>query len=119
LVCKHVIPFLTTVDVTRQIFILNPDLASRTNLPANSELDIKVLDDPHKVADINQNVLTFLQVPIEPRSSIQIVNVVYSIICNTSNSDTSQYSRSTSTATLPSNNPELCPNVERTIEMDF
>jgi hypothetical protein len=46
--------------------IVNPDLASKTNLPANSELDIKVLDDPHKVADIKQKVLTFLQLPDEP-----------------------------------------------------
>ena len=79
-------------------FIRTPDLASKVNLPVNSELDIKVLDDPHKVADIKQKVLTFLNVPTELRSSIQIVNVEYSIICNIPNSDTSQYSGSTSTA---------------------
>ncbi len=93
--------------------IVNPDLAKRTNLPTNSELDIKVLDDPHKVADIKQKVLDFLNVPNEPRSSIQIFNVEYSIICNTfnSNSETSTYSGSTSTTTAPPpNNPEPCPN---------
>ena len=89
-------------------FIRTPDLASKVNLPANTELDIKVLDDPHKVADIKQEVLTFLEVPNEPRSAIQIVNVEYSIICNSPNSNTSQYSGSTPTA--PPNNPPPCPN---------
>src|SRR5215467_2119106 len=90
--------------------IVNPDLASKANLPANSELDIKVLDDPHKVADIKQKILDFLNVPNEPRSSIQIFNVEYSIICNTSNSEASPYSGSTSTTAPPPNNPEPCPN---------
>jgi hypothetical protein len=101
-------------------FIRTPDLASKVSLPVNSELDIKVLDDPHKVADIKQRVLTFLNVPTELRSSIQIVNVEYSIICNIPNSDTSQYSGSTSTSTTttttstttvpPNNPPPPCPN---------
>ncbi|MFZ0326859.1 MAG: hypothetical protein WAL66_06095, partial [Nitrososphaeraceae archaeon] len=89
-------------------FIRTPDLASKVNLPANTELDIKALDDPHKVADIKQEVLTFLEVPNEPRSAIQIVNVEYSIICNSPNSNTSQYSGSIPTA--PPNNPPPCPN---------
>src|SRR5437868_3580837 len=61
--------------------IMSPDLGTRVNLPVNSELDIKVLDDPLKVADLKQKVLTFLNVPDEPRSSIQIANVEYSITC--------------------------------------
>ena len=89
-------------------FIRTPDLASKVNLPANTELDIKALDDPHKVADIKQEVLTFLEVPNEPRSAVQIVNVEYSIICNSPNSNTSQYSGSIPTA--PPNNPPPCPN---------
>ena len=91
-------------------FILTPDLAKKVNLPVNSELGIKVLDDPHKVADIKQKVLTFLEVTNEPRSSIQIVNVEYSIICNSPNSNTSQYSGSTSTAVPPNNPPPPCPD---------
>ena len=91
-------------------FIRTPDLASKVNLPANTELDIKVLDDPHKVADIKQEVLTFLEVPNEPKSAIQIVNVDYSIICNSPNSNTSQYSGSTTTAVPPNNPPPPCPN---------
>jgi hypothetical protein len=90
--------------------IVNPDLASKANLPANSELDIKVLDDPHKLDDIKQKILDFLNVPNEPRSSIQIMNVEYSIICNTSNSEASPYTGSTSTTAPPSNNPEPCPD---------
>jgi hypothetical protein len=61
--------------------IRSPELAQRVNLTANTELDIKVLDDPLKVADLKQKVLTFLNVPDEPRDSIQILEVRYAIIC--------------------------------------
>ena len=62
-------------------YIASPDLARRLNLPMNTELDIKVLDDPLKVADLKQKVLTFLNAPDELRSSIQILEVRYAIIC--------------------------------------
>jgi hypothetical protein len=61
--------------------IRSSDLARRVNLPVDSELDIKVLDDPLKVADIKQKVLTFMNVPDEPRDSIQILFVDYAMIC--------------------------------------
>lgn len=64
--------------------IINPDLARKVNLTANTELDIKVLDDPTKVADIKQKVLTFLNVPkpLIPvfRNSIKIINVEYAVV---------------------------------------
>ena len=64
--------------------IVSTTLAQRLNLSANSELDIKVLDDPHKVADLKQKVLNFLLVPNAPKSAIKIIDVEYAIICGTS-----------------------------------
>jgi hypothetical protein len=69
--------------------IKSPDLARRVHLPANTELDIKVRDDPTKVTDIKGKVLSFLHVPTAPvsnetiawRNAIQILNVGYAIIC--------------------------------------
>jgi hypothetical protein len=58
-------------------FIRSPDLAQKANLPMNTELDIKVLDDPTKVSDIRLKVLTFLNQPNAPRDSIQILYVRY------------------------------------------
>lgn len=64
--------------------IVSPALAQSLNLTANTELDIKVLDDPHKVADLKQKVLNFLLVPNAPKSAIKIIDVEYGIICGTS-----------------------------------
>ena len=61
--------------------IKSPQLAAKVKLPLNSELDIKVRDDPTKVADLKQKVLDFLKVPTEPKSSIDILHVRYAIIC--------------------------------------
>jgi len=61
--------------------ITDPNLANRTNLTANTELDIKILDNPHKVADVKQIVLNFLNVPTYPKSSIRILNEDYAVIC--------------------------------------
>jgi hypothetical protein len=61
--------------------ITDPSLANKTNLTANTELDVKILNDPHKVADIKQNVLDFLNAPTAPKNSIRILNVDYAIIC--------------------------------------
>jgi len=40
-------------------FIKSPNLAGRLHLVPETEYDIKVLDDPHKVADIKQRYWTF------------------------------------------------------------
>jgi hypothetical protein len=67
------------------VFSITSALAKRVNLTANTELDIKVLDDPTKVADIKQKVLNFLHVPNIPafRNSTKIIDVDYAIICAT------------------------------------
>ena len=62
-------------------FIKSPSLAGRLHLVPETEYDIKVLDNPHKVADIKQKVLDFLNVPNEPRDSIHILEVGYAVIC--------------------------------------
>ena len=62
-------------------FIKSPILAGSLHLVPETEYDIKVLDDPHKVADIKQKVLDFLNVPNEPRDSIHILEVGYAMIC--------------------------------------
>jgi hypothetical protein len=64
--------------------IISPDLGRKVNLTAKTELDIKVLDDPLKVADIKQKVLDFLKVPNAPRDTIRILDVNYAIICASS-----------------------------------
>ena len=65
------------------IFMINDSqVAKKANVTAKTELDIKVLDDPHKVADLKQKVLDFLNLPSSDRPAIQILNVDYAIICS-------------------------------------
>jgi hypothetical protein len=61
--------------------VTDPKLASQVNVTANTELDIKVLDDPQKVADLKQKVLDFIGAPNGNKSSIKIIDVEYAIIC--------------------------------------
>jgi hypothetical protein len=64
--------------------IVSPALAQSLNLTANTELDIKVLDDPHRVVDLKEKVLNILLVLNAPKSAIKIIDVEYAIICGTS-----------------------------------
>jgi hypothetical protein len=61
--------------------IVSPQVAGRAGLPANTELDIKVIDDPTKVADVKQTVLNFIKVPQAQKNSIEVVDMEYSTIC--------------------------------------
>lgn len=63
--------------------VTDPAIARELNVSANTELDIKVLDDPSEVADIKQKVLDFLKAPNENKSSIKIIDVEYAIVCAT------------------------------------
>ena len=65
------------------IFTISPGLASSLGLPAESMLDIKVLDDPKTVADIEKKVLGFLNQTdnSQNRDAIFVVDVEYAIIC--------------------------------------
>jgi hypothetical protein len=65
------------------VFMINdPQVAKKANVTAKTELDIKVLDDPHKVADLKQKVLDFLNLPPSAKRAIQILDVNYAIICS-------------------------------------
>jgi hypothetical protein len=61
--------------------ITDPRVAQKVNVTSNTELDIKVQDDPHKVADIKQKVIDFLKLPSSDKRAIKILNVNYAIIC--------------------------------------
>jgi hypothetical protein len=54
----------------------------QVDVPAKTELDIKVLDDSHKVADLKQKVLDFLNIPTTDKRAIQILEINYAIICS-------------------------------------
>jgi YVTN family beta-propeller protein len=62
--------------------IVSPELAKRLNLMENTELDIKVKDDPSKVIDVKRKVLEFLKVPDATEETIEIVGVDYAIACS-------------------------------------
>lgn len=61
--------------------INDPKLAESLNLDADTELDIRVQDEPSAVTDIKSKVLDFLGVPNATRNSTTIVDVDYAIIC--------------------------------------
>ena len=65
--------------------ILPADAAALKALPRNTDLDIKIIDDPRTVADLVSKVLSFLGAqPANPgnRQLIRITEVEYStIVC--------------------------------------
>jgi hypothetical protein len=64
--------------------INSSELAQSLNLTANTELDIKIKDDPKNVTDIKQKVLDFLGSPNGTRNAITISDVEYAAICASS-----------------------------------
>jgi len=62
--------------------VTSPVLAKKAHVSANTELDIKVLDNPKEVADLKQKVLNFLGVPNENKTSLRIIDVEYAIVCS-------------------------------------
>jgi hypothetical protein len=64
---------------------LGADQPDLNGVPRNTELDIKVIDDPTTVADIKGKVLTFLgALDIQPnRDALRIVEVKYAMVCKT------------------------------------
>jgi len=65
------------------------DQPALDKVPLNTELDIKVKDNPKTVADLKGKVLTFLgalpnstaALPNQNRSFIQIIDVEYAVVC--------------------------------------
>jgi hypothetical protein len=58
-------------------------LAEQVQQPKDTELDIKVLDDPKEVADLKKKILEFLGLPInsENRKGLKILSVEFSVVC--------------------------------------
>jgi YVTN family beta-propeller protein len=61
--------------------ITSSDLAEKVKLPINTELDIKILNDPYKAEDLKQKVLEFFKVPNESKEGIKILDLNYDTIC--------------------------------------
>jgi hypothetical protein len=61
------------------------DQAALDAVPRDTELDIKVLDDPRTVADLKGKVLTFLRADdtAVARSTVKINQVLYAMVCPT------------------------------------
>src|ERR671910_1381321 len=64
--------------------IINEEMAKKIQQPFDSELDIKVLDNPKEVADLKKKILDFLGLSdsAENRKGIIIIDVGYAILCN-------------------------------------
>jgi hypothetical protein len=64
--------------------IINEEMAKKVQQPFDSELDIKVLDNPKEVADLKKKILDFLGLSDSPenRKGIIIIDVGYAILCN-------------------------------------
>ena len=61
------LPHITCTHSDKIVFFIkSPILAGDLHLVPETEYDIKVLDDPHKVADIKQKVLDFLKYQMNP-----------------------------------------------------
>lgn len=63
---------------------VNPaDQVALDKIPRNSELDIKVLDDPTTIADLRGKVLSFIGAVdnLNARTQVKIIDVDYSMVC--------------------------------------
>lgn len=103
-------PALNVQHWDKIVFSINEtSLARELNLTANSELDIKVLDDPLTVADLKKKVLDFLKVPDNERSrnAISIHSVEYAIACAEVPSPSTEEGRAMVVS------PELSPELEQ------
>ena len=91
--------------------VTSTTLAKKANVPANTELDIKVLDNPKEVADLKQKVLNFLGVPNENKTSLRIIDVEYAIICTTNGPVDSKLIVPTKAEQLPSQTSNTTMNI--------
>ena len=63
--------------------VVPADQDALNRVPRDTELDIKVLDNPRTVADLRGKVLTFLGAVDSPntRPNVTIIDVDYSMVC--------------------------------------
>jgi hypothetical protein len=78
--------FQVVADLKAQ---LDADQAALDAVPKKTDLDIKVIDNPTTVADLEGKVLTFLGAADTPenRDAIRISDVEYAVICPRPNAD--------------------------------
>jgi hypothetical protein len=67
------------------VAVQQADQAALDNVPRNTGLDIKVLDDPQTIADLKGKVLSFLRAndTAVARSHVEINQVLYAMVCPT------------------------------------
>ena len=61
------------------------DQAALNAVPRDTELDIKVLDDPRTIADLKSKVLSFIRAAdnAAARAAVKIIDVDYAMVCPT------------------------------------
>ena len=61
------------------------DQAALNAVPRDTELDIKVLDDPRTIADLKGKVLSFIRAVdnAAARAAVKIIDVDYAMVCPT------------------------------------
>ena len=61
------------------------DQAALNAVPRDTELDIKVLDDPRTIADLKGKVLSFIRAADNgaARAAVKIIDVDYAMVCPT------------------------------------
>lgn len=62
-----------------------PDQPALDQIPRNTELDIKVTDNPKAIADLRGKVLSFLGAHdnLDTRAFVKIISVSYAVVCPT------------------------------------
>jgi hypothetical protein len=67
------------------VALLQADQAALDAVPRNTELDIKVLDDPRTIADLRGKVLSFIGAAdgAVARTKVKIIDVDYAMVCPT------------------------------------
>ena len=72
-------------DAQELVALQQADQPALDNVPRNTELDIKVLDDPRTIADLKGKVLSFIRAAdgAVARSKVKIIDVDYAMVCPT------------------------------------
>ncbi len=63
--------------------ILSPDVAKKLNVNANTELNVKILENSSSIEDMKQKVVDSFQgkATVADKSAIQILGASYALIC--------------------------------------
>ena len=72
-------------DAQELVALQQADQAALDAVPRNTELDIKVLDDPRTIADLKGKVLSFMRAvdSAVARTKVKVIDVDYAMVCPT------------------------------------